>query len=64
MSSSSRLASCHDSSIPSVAVAISTLGLASVCCITLRHMRSTCVKRFASCGIWRMMSSDEKMGSR
>ena len=64
MSSSRWLAFFQLSSMPSVAVAMSTLGFDSVSFITLRHSRSTCVKRLASCGIWRMMSSDEKMGSR
>eukprot|EP00966_Prymnesium_polylepis_P320245 7376620-Prymnesium_polylepis.2 len=30
----------------------------------LRHVRSTFWKRLPSVGSWRMMSSDEKMGSR
>ena len=64
MSSSSRLASWKDSSSPSGAVADSTLGRSAVAAMTLRHSRSTCVKRLASVGICRMMSSDEKMGSR
>jgi hypothetical protein len=64
MSSSRWLAFFHESSMPSVDVASSTLGLASVAAIVLRHSRSTWMKRFDSCGIWRIMSSDEKMGSR
>ena len=64
MSSSRWLAFFHDSSMPSVAVAKSTLGFCSVADMTLRQSRSTWMKRFASCGIWRMMSSDEKIGSR
>mmetsp|Transcript_2002 Transcript_2002/g.6656 ORF Transcript_2002/g.6656 Transcript_2002/m.6656 type:complete len:226 (+) Transcript_2002:1329-2006(+) len=32
--------------------------------ISLRHVRSTLAKRLPSVGSWRMMSSDEKIGSR
>ena len=33
-------------------------------CSSLRHVRSTPWKRLPSVGSWRMMSSDEKIGSR